>query len=142
MDSWRWAGVPFCIRTGKGLPVTTTEVMVTLKRAPIRRLAVGQDNNVRCRLSPPISLGIDASVKRDGEEIASREKELTTEYKTGAGELGDYELLLTDAMRGEATLFAREDTVEVAWSIVEPILGDVAPVHEYRPGTWGPKEAD
>jgi glucose-6-phosphate 1-dehydrogenase len=142
IDSWRWAGVPFYIRTGKSLPVTTTEVEVTLKRPPITRLARGQGNCIRFRLTPPIILGIDTRVKAEGEEMASREQELTAEYKPGTAELGDYELLLTDATRGESTLFARQDTVEVAWSIIEPILGNVTPIHEYEPGSWGPAEAE
>ncbi|MHB8940027.1 MAG: glucose-6-phosphate dehydrogenase [Desulfobacteria bacterium] len=142
IDSWRWAGVPFYIRAGKSLPVTTTEVLITLKRPPITRLSPGQGNGVRFRLTPPIMLGLDTRVKAEGEEMASREQELTAEYRTGSSVLGAYERLLTDAMRGEATLFAREDTVEIAWSIVEPILDDVTPVFDYAPGTWGPQEAE
>lgn len=142
IDSWRWYGVPFYIRAGKSMPVTTTEVLVTLKRPPISRLTTGQGNGIRFRLSPPITLGISTRVKAEGEAIASREQELTAEYKPGSGEMGDYERLLTDAMLGESSLFAREDTVEVGWSIVEPILGDVTPVYDYAPGSWGPKEAD
>ena len=91
IDSWRWAGVPFYIRTGKSLPVTTTEVLVTLKRPPITRLAPGQGNGIRFRLTPPITLGIDARVKAEGEVIASREQELTAEYRTGPAEMSDYE---------------------------------------------------
>jgi glucose-6-phosphate 1-dehydrogenase len=93
-------------------------------------------------LTPPITLGIDARVKAGGAALKSRAQELTAVYEPGAEELGDYERLLTDAMRGDSTLFAREDIVEVAWSIVDPILGDATPVHEYSPGTWGPREAD
>ena len=142
IDSWRWAGVPFYIRAGKSLPVTTTEVQVTLKRPPITQLAPGQGNGVRFRLTPPITLGIGTRVKAETDEMASREQELTAQYQTGPATLGDYERLLTDASQGKATLFAREDAVEVAWSIVEPILGNVTPVYEYEPGTWGPAEAD
>lgn len=142
IDSWRWAGVPFYIRAGKSLPVTTTEVEVTLKRPPITRLAPGQGNCIRFRLTPPITLGLATRVKAETDDIGSREEELTAQYQTGPATLGDYERLLTDASRGEATLFAREDAVEVAWAITEPILGDVTPVYEYEPGTWGPVEAD
>ena len=117
-------GVPFFVRTGKCLPVTTTEVLVTLKRPPISNLHPGHGNRIRFRLTPPITLGIDARVKAAGEEMESKDQELTALYDPGAAELGDYERLLTDAMQGEATLFARQDAVEVAWSIVEPILGD------------------
>jgi glucose-6-phosphate 1-dehydrogenase len=142
VDSWRWAGVPFFIRAGKCLPVTTTEVLVTLKRPPLADLHPGRGNRIRFRLTPPITLGIDARVKAAGEGLESKDQELTALYDPGAAELGDYERLLTDAMQGEATLFARQDAVEVAWSVVQPILGDRTPLHEYAPGTWGPPEAD
>jgi len=142
IDSWRWAGVPFFIRAGKNLPTTTTEVTVTLKRPALTRLTPGQGNRIRFRLTPPITLGIDARVKAEGEELRSREEDLRAVYKPSAAEMGDYERLLTDAMHGESTLFAREDAVEVQWSIVEPILGNVTPIYEYAPGSWGPQEAD
>ncbi len=142
VDSWRWTGVPFFIRAGKRLPVTTTEVLVTLKRPPLAQLHPAGGNAIRFRLTPSITLGINARVKAAGESLASAEQELTVLYDPGAGELGDYERLLTDAMQGEATLFARQDAVEVAWSIVQPILGDVTPLYSYDAGTWGPAEAD
>ena len=142
IDSWRWAGVPFFIRAGKSLPVTATEVLITLKRPPITRLSPGKGNGVRFRLTKPITLGLSTRVKAGSEAMASREQELTAEYQPGPGMLGDYERLFTDAMRGDAMLFAREDTVEIAWSIVEPILDGVTPVFDYAPGTWGPKEAE
>lgn len=142
VDSWRWTGVPFFIRAGKRLPVTTTEVLVTLKRPPLAQLHPAGGNAIRFRLTPPITLGISARVKAAGESLASAEQELTALYDPGAGELGDYERLLTDAMQGEATLFARQDAVEVAWSIVQPILGNVTPLYSYDAGTWGPAEAD
>ncbi|MBX0328440.1 hypothetical protein K2Z83_12210 [Oscillochloris sp. ZM17-4] len=142
IDSWRWAGVPFSIRAGKCLPVTTTEVQVTLKRPPLAGLAPGQGNRVRFRLTPPITLGVNTRMKAAGDAMAAREQELTAAYQPGPSMLGDYERLLTDAMRGEAMLFAREDAVEIAWSIVEPILDDVTPLCDYAPGTWGPQEAE
>jgi glucose-6-phosphate 1-dehydrogenase len=117
-------------------------VQVTLKRPAITRLAPGQGNNIRFRLSAPIALGIDARVMAGGAEPLSRQQELLAIYEPDHEVLGDYERLLTDAMHGESTLFAREDTVEVAWSIVDPILDNVTPVCEYAPGTWGPQEAD
>ncbi|MBE2237310.1 MAG: glucose-6-phosphate dehydrogenase [Caldilineaceae bacterium] len=141
VDSWRWAGVPFFIRAGKHLPITATEVLVTLKPPPITRLSSGRGNSVRFRLTRPITLGLEARVMAEGNEAASRADELTAEYQTGPNALGDYERLLTDAMQGEATLFAREDAVEIAWSIVDPILDDATPVFGYAPGTWGPEEA-
>ena len=142
VDSWRWADVPFLIRTGKSLPTKVTEVQVTLKRPPIVNLAPGKGNRIRFRLSAPIMLGLEARVKAGDEGSASQVQELLAEYHPGAATLGDYERLLTDAMHGDATLFARQDAVELAWAIVDPILGDVTPVHEYEPGTWGPTAAD
>ncbi|MEZ4389063.1 MAG: glucose-6-phosphate dehydrogenase [Candidatus Krumholzibacteriia bacterium] len=142
IDSWRWADVPFLIRTGKCMPTTVTEVQVTLKRPPMARLTAGKGNRIRFRLSSPIMLGIEARVKAGGEGADSQIQELLAEYHPGAASLGDYERLLTDAMRGEATLFARQDAVELAWEIVDPILGDVVPVHPYDPGSWGPDAAD
>ena len=105
IDSWRWTGVPFFIRAGKCLPVTTTEVLVTLKRPPLSLLAPGQGNNIRFRLIPPISLGVDVRVKADTEQPSSRIEELDAHYATGPAAMGDYERLLTDAMCGDATLF-------------------------------------
>jgi len=142
VDSWRWADVPFLIRTGKSLPATVTEVRVTLKKPPIANLAPGKGNRIRFRLSSPIMLGLEARVKAGDEGTASQNQELLAEYHPGAASLGDYERLLTDAMNGEATLFARQDAVELAWAIVDPILGDVTPVHEYEPGSWGPEAAE
>jgi glucose-6-phosphate 1-dehydrogenase len=142
IDSWRWAGVPFLIRAGKKMPVTATEVQVTLKRPPLASLAPGKGNRIRFRLSAPIILGLEARVKASGEEEASTVQELTAEYVPGAAAMGDYERLLTDAMRGEATLFARQDSVEEAWAIVDPILDDATRVHEYEVGSWGPQAAD
>ena len=142
IDSWRWADVPFLIRTGKCLPLKATEVQVTLKRPPIARFAPGKGNRIRFRLSPPIMLGIEARVMAGDEGLASRDQELMAEYQPGCAAMGDYERLLTDAMQGEATLFARQDAVETAWAIVDPILDDAAPVHPYEPGTWGPVEAE
>jgi glucose-6-phosphate 1-dehydrogenase len=141
IDSWRWEGVPFFIRAGKCLPVTTTEVIVRLKRPPVVRLALGQTNHVRFRLSPEVTIGIGARVKRPGERFAGEPTELTVVHHPGGDEMDAYERLLGDAMAGDAILFQREDGVEAAWEIVEPILDSATPVHEYAPGTWGPDEA-
>ena len=142
IDTWRWAGVPFLIRTGKNLPVTATEVQVTLTRPPIAPLAPGAGNRIRFRLSAPIMLGIEARMKPADEQADTHEQELTAEYQPGAEALGDYERLLTDAMQGESTLFARQDAVELAWAIVDPVLDDAVPAHPYEPGTWGPAAAE
>jgi glucose-6-phosphate 1-dehydrogenase len=141
IDSWRWDGVPFLVRAGKSLPVTATEVVVTLKRPPLRTLANGPENSVRFRLGPQVAIGIGVRVKRPGDEDwRGQHAELDAMYQPK--DLLPYERLLGDAMRGERALFAREDAVEVAWRIVDPVLGDATPVHAYEPGTWGPGEAD
>jgi glucose-6-phosphate 1-dehydrogenase len=142
VESWRWAGVPFVIRAGKRLPVTTTEVLVKLRQPPLTRLAPRESNYVRLRLSPQISLNLGARIKRPGAAMVSMPVELSAVERTQGDELDPYERLLGDAMRGDALLFVRQDAVEAAWAIVEPILGDVTPVHEYGPGTWGPVEAE
>jgi glucose-6-phosphate 1-dehydrogenase len=142
IDSWRWEGVPFFIRAGKSLPTTSTEVLVRLKRPPLRKVGPTETNYLRFRLSPDVIIALGAQVKHPGEQMVSEATELKVVHKPDGDEMDAYERLLGDAMDGDATLFAREDGVETAWSIVEPILGDVTPVHEYEPGTWGPSEAD
>jgi glucose-6-phosphate 1-dehydrogenase len=144
IDSWRWAGVPFYIRAGKCLPLTATEVLVTLKRPPQRvfdEIGPGQANYLRFRLSPNVFIALGARAKVPGEAMVGEEVTLVARHQAGE-EMAPYERLLGDALRGDATLFARQDSVEAAWRVVEPILGDVTPVHEYEPGTWGPPEAD
>lgn len=141
VDSWRWAGVPFLVRAGKCLPVTATEVMVKLKRPPLSKLDQG-GNYFRFRLGPNIFLGMGARVKQPGVGLTSMSTELSAvdlEHNEG---LGAYERLLTDAMHGDGMLFVRQDSVEAAWSIVDPILGTTGQVQTYEPGSWGPVEAD
>ena len=142
IESWRWAGVPFLIRAGKHLPVTTTEVLVTLRQPPLTNLAPEGGNHLRFRLSPEISLNLGARVKRPGAAMVSMPVELSAVEDTMGDELDAYERLLGDAMRGDPLLFVRQDAVEAAWAVVEPILGHVTPPHAYEPGTWGPAEAD
>jgi glucose-6-phosphate 1-dehydrogenase len=142
VDSWRWEGVPFLIRAGKRLPVTATEVLVDLKRPPLSRLSPEESNSFRFRLGPQISISLQARVKKPGPEMVSMPTDLAAVKNFAGDEVEAYERLLTDAMRGEATLFVREDAVEAAWAIVDPILDDATPVHAYDPGTWGPSEAD
>jgi glucose-6-phosphate 1-dehydrogenase len=142
IDSWRWEGVPFFIRAGKSLARTATEVMVTLKKPPLIKLAPGDTNYLRFRLGPEVTIAIGARVKRAGEEMISEPAEFQIAHHPHGDEMDPYERLLGDAMDGEAMLFAREDSVEVAWGVVQPILGNVTPVHEYAPGSWGPREAD
>ena len=144
LDTWRWAGVPFYIRAGKCLPVTAAEVMVELKRPPQsvfgERLA-GNSNHVRFRLSPTVETAIAARTKNPGEAMTGREIELVASSNVG-DEMAPYQRLLADAMRGDQALFAREDSVEAAWRVVDPVLGDRTPIYEYEPGTWGPAAAD
>jgi len=142
VDSWRWDGVPFIIRAGKCLPVTATEVVVTLKRPPLMQMAAEERNTVSFRLSPDIFISLGARAKGPGEQMVCEAAELKVVHHPTADDLDAYERLLVDAMAGDAILFAREDGVEAAWHVVQPILDDVTPVHEYAPGSWGPKEAD
>jgi glucose-6-phosphate 1-dehydrogenase len=142
IDSWRWDGVPFFIRTGKCMPVTATEVMVRLKRAPLTKLACGEGNYIRLRLGPEMTIAIGARVKHPGEAMTSEPNELTLVHHVVPSEMTAYERLLGDAMNGDPTLFAREDAVEQAWRIVEPILANVGPAYPYARNTWGPAEAD
>jgi glucose-6-phosphate 1-dehydrogenase len=142
IDSWRWDGVPFFIRTGKCLPVTATEVLVKLKQPPLRRFP-NQNNYFRFRLGPDLSLNLGAQIKRPGAEMFSMPVELSAVQLDLSGELMPYERLLTDAMRGDPLLFVRQDAVEAAWAVVDPILGsDTTPLYFYPRGTWGPREAD
>ncbi|MGE5278486.1 MAG: glucose-6-phosphate dehydrogenase [Acidobacteriota bacterium] len=141
VDSWRWAGVPFLIRSGKRLPLTATEVLVDLKRPPLSRLSPEESNYFRFRLGPKVSISIGARVKKPGTEAASIPTELVAVRDAGGDEVGAYERLLTDAMKGDPTLFVREDAVEAAWAVVNDVLGNATPVLAYEPGTWGPAEA-
>jgi glucose-6-phosphate 1-dehydrogenase len=143
VDSWRWRGVPFYIRAGKSLPVTATEMLVRLRQPPT--MYQGYDlaqNYMRLRISPDvgIALGVN-SVSAESDSIAQSEELLACRHPD-AQEMDAYERVLGDAMAGDATLFAREDYVEEAWRIVDPILKAGTPVHEYEPKNWGPSEAE
>jgi len=141
IDSWRWDGVPFFIRAGKCLPLSATEVLVSLKRPPLRRVGPEETNHLRFRLSPEVIIALGARIKKTGEQMVSEPTELKMVHQSDPEEMEAYERLLGDAMAGDATLFARQDSVEAAWGIVEPILGGSTAVHEYEPGTWGPADA-
>src|SRR6478736_1801487 len=144
VDSWRWEGVPFYVRTGKNLPVTVTEVLVELHRPPhmvFKETVAQRGNYLRFRLGPDFAIAIGTRVKRPGEAMAGDSTELFVTQQNPA-EMGAYERLIGDAIRGDANLFARVDSVESAWRIVEPILGDATPIYEYEKGTWGPAEAN
>ncbi len=143
IQSWRWAGVPFLIRAGKCLPVTTTEVLVKLRKPPLDNLAGESGNHFRFRLGPgELAISLSARVKRPGEELVSMPAQLSAVEERTADEVDAYERLLGDAMLGDAMLFVREDAVEAAWAIVEPILANATTPHPYAPGSWGPPEAD
>jgi glucose-6-phosphate 1-dehydrogenase len=144
VDTWRWASVPFFLRTGKCMPVTATEAVVTLRRPPqiiFDPLPRGEANTIRFRLGPEVLVSLGARAKAPGEEMIGEHVELVARHESPS-ELAPYERLLGDAMDGNPDLFAREDAVEAQWSVVDAILGDATPVHEYDPGTWGPQEAD
>lgn len=145
LNSWRWQGVPFFIRTGKNLPVTATEVMVILKVPPQQVFdepVPPQSNYFRFRLGPDqVAIAAGARTKTPGERMAGEEVEL---YVCNASPEAReaYERLISDAMAGDATLFAREDSVEAAWRIVDPILHQAGAAYRYEAGSWGPREAD
>lgn len=145
VDSWRWAGVPFLIRAGKRLPVTATEVVVELKRPPqivVDETLPAGSNYVRFLLGPKrVATAIGVRSKLPGTALVGRDIELFCCNDQDEA-MDAYERLIGDALRGDAALFAREDTVEAAWAIVEPVLDNAVPIGEYEPGSWGPPQAD
>ena len=143
IDTWRWAGVPFYIRAGKCMPVTATEVMVNFKRPPretFGETAPGLPNRLRLRLSPDVIIALGMRVKLPGKRMEGEDVELVATHRR-ADEMTPYERLLGDALLGDPSLFAREDSVEAQWKIVDAVLGNATPVHEYEQNTWGPAEA-
>jgi glucose-6-phosphate 1-dehydrogenase len=148
VDSWRWQGVPFYVRSGKCLKETRTEVTVELRKAPpvvFDEPSPSGGNYFSFRLSPTVAIAIGARVKKPGEGMNGQPVELSLVEQPAQGQDGRmdaYERLLGDAMAGDATLFARQDVVEAAWAIVDPVLQEPRPMHEYEPGSWGPPEAD
>jgi len=143
VDSWRWQGVPFYIRAGKSLPVTCTEIVVRLRRPPtVFPSCSPAQNYFRFRISPDVTAAFGLTVMDPEEKMIGEQVELLASRHPGAEEMDAYERVLGDAMAGDATLFAREDYVEEAWRIVDPVLKAGTPVYEYEPGTWGPREVD
>ncbi len=143
IDSWRWQGVPFLVRAGKCLPVTATEIVVDLHFPPqtvFHGDNARRSNYIRFRLGPDVTIALGARAKTPGEAMAGEETELLVAHQPG-DVMSAYERLIGDAMIGDTTLFARKDSAEAQWRIVERILGDNTPLHQYEPGTWGPKEA-
>ena len=145
VNSWRWQGVPFYIRAGKQMPVTCTEILVRLRRPPDiyhAQVPLAQ-NHVRLRISPDVAIAMgmmvlagDKEKEMDGQPI-----EMVANRHPEANEMDAYERVLGEAIVGDTTLFAREDYVEEAWRIVDPVLRAGTPVYQYEPGTWGPPEA-
>jgi glucose-6-phosphate 1-dehydrogenase len=141
INSWRWQGVPIYIRAGKCLPVTCTEVMIRLRRPPqLFPCALSVPNYFRFRISPDVTTALGMMVKSPCDEMLGEPSEMIAHQDPLHDEMDAYERVLTDAMAGNATLFAREDYIEEAWRIVDPVLKSDTPVYEYEPGTWGPAE--
>jgi glucose-6-phosphate 1-dehydrogenase len=146
VDSWRWAGVPWYLRSGKYLAETATEVLVELK-PPAQKLfadsapTTGRANYLRFRLSPSAAIALAARVKRAGKEFVGDQRELYL-FEEQPGEEAPYDRLLSDAMTGDGALFTREDAVEAAWAVVDPVLRTHHRARPYKRGSWGPKEAD
>jgi glucose-6-phosphate 1-dehydrogenase len=142
VNSWRWQGVPFYIRAGKQMPITCTEIMVRLRRPPdVNHSDALTPNHIRLRISPDVAIALGMMVLSPAKEGAVLSTEMLATHHPEANEMDAYERILSEAIAGDTTLFAREDYVEEAWRIVDPVLRAGTPVHEYEPGTWGPSEA-
>jgi glucose-6-phosphate 1-dehydrogenase len=143
IDSWRWKNVPFYIRAGKNLPVTCTEVLARFRKPPtvIKESALSQ-NHLRFRISPEMTIAVGTTVMAPGEALKGEDIEMVASRHPRADEMEAYERVLGDAMAGDATLFARQDYVEEAWRIVDPVLKAGTPIFEYEKGTWGPSEVE
>ena len=145
IDTWRWAGVPFYIRAGKRLPITATEVVVNLKRPPLAifdDIPAHEANYFRFRLSPEVVISVGTRIKKLGEDMQGERVELVA-HSRPRREKSPYDRLLGDAVRGDATLFTRDDCVEAAWRVIDPVIDGAnraaaAPISSYEPGTWGP----
>lgn len=143
IDSWRWKGVPFYIRAGKCLPVTCAELVVRFRKPPTMFEGVNlESNHFRFRISPEVTSALSINAIAPGEETVTQTTEMVASRHPSAEEMDAYARVLADAMEGDATLFAREDYVEEAWRIVDPVLKAGTPVFQYEQGTWGPSEVD
>jgi glucose-6-phosphate 1-dehydrogenase len=143
IDSWRWQGIPFFIRAGKSLPVTCTEIIVRLREAPrIFPHCTAIPNHLRFRINPEMTIALGTTVMDSDDKEIGQQAELLASHRPGANEMDAYERVLGDAMSGDRTLFARQDYVEEAWRIVDPVLKKATAIHEYEPGSWGPPEVD
>lgn len=143
VNSWRWQGVPFYIRAGKSLPVTCTEIVCRLRKPPtIIPADVLHSNYLRFRISPDVCIAMGMTVMAPGEKMVGQLAEMMASEQPSAEDMEAYERVLGDAMAGDATLFAREDYVEEAWRIVDPLLKEGTPVYPYEPKSWGPNEVE
>jgi glucose-6-phosphate 1-dehydrogenase len=143
-DNWRWEGVPILIRAGKCMPVTATEVDIRFKRPPHDVFGIGPfavRDSLRFRIWPETAVSLTLAGKKPGGEMEPQLEELTFAGQSGS-DMRPYDRLIGAALDGDRWLFARQDTVEAAWRVVDPVLGDVTPVHPYARGSWGPTEAD
>jgi glucose-6-phosphate 1-dehydrogenase len=143
-DSWRWAGVPILIRAGKCLPVTATEISLRFHRPPHDVFDLGPaavSNELRFRIWPEAQVGLTLAGKKPGQGWRPQAEDLAFAEQPGS-DMRPYDRLIGAALAGQRWLFARQDTVEAAWQVVDPVLGDAVPVHSYAQGSWGPKEAD
>jgi glucose-6-phosphate 1-dehydrogenase len=143
LDTWRWGGVPIYVRAGKALPVTATEVLVELRQPPqmlFHEVEPPDGNYLRFRLTPDMSISLSARAKRPGEALKGEAVELFARHQSGE-ERPPYQRLIGDARRGDQALFARQDSVDAAWQVIDPVLHDEPPIHEYERGTWGPAAA-
>ena len=141
VNSWRWDGVPFFIRAGKNLPVTYMEVLARFRKPPVSHFTstVTSQNYMRFRISPDIAAAMAVSVPSRSGGIMRDTAELVTSRPVTLETMDAYERVLSDALAGDATLFARQDYVEEAWRIVDPVLKADTPLHVYEPHTWGPE---
>ena len=143
VDSWRWRGVPFYFRAGKNLPVACTELLIRLRRPPTMFTQYDvKSNHFRFRISPEVAGAFGLNAVSPEDQSVSLVRELTVSRHPTEKEMDAYERVLTDAMAGDQTLFAREDYIEEAWRIVDPVLKNGTQLHEYEPKTWGPNEAN
>ena len=141
IDSWRWKDVPFYIRAGKNLPVTCTEVFARFRKPPtVMKESVVSHNHMRFRISPEMAIAIGATAMGPGEVLEGQHVEIMASRYPCPDEMDAYERVLGDAMAGDATLFARQDYVEEAWRIVDPVLRAETPVYEYEQRSWGPDD--
>ncbi|HEY2173045.1 MAG TPA: glucose-6-phosphate dehydrogenase [Mycobacteriales bacterium] len=144
VDSWRWAGVPVLIRAGKCMPVTATEVSIRFRQPPYDLFGVMSPaihNSLRFRIWPEAAVGLRLAAKKPGAGWEPQMDDLSFAQQPGE-DMRPYDRLIGAALAGDRWLFARQDTVEAAWEVVDPVLGDVVGVHPYDKGSWGPEEAD